>query len=274
MPGWLIGFDIIENDLSKPVLFKGIAPDGRHVSARLIARINGQMSLTPLARKISMVDKAADGMTNYIAMGDNARSAILRIGTMEDEKPKSFSEFTSEVSQILPQESVRRLIIDLRDNGGGDNMLAEPLRRILIKSRFNRPGGIYVLISPGTFSAAMNFATRLERETDAIFVGEPTGSSPNHYGDAVLKKAPLSGTPYLISTERWQDSSPFDHREWILPDLPALPTFDDYVNGRDAALNKALTDEPGPMSEADWRLRVMRPWERNSQKVKWTLFYE
>jgi hypothetical protein len=36
------------------------------------------------------------------------------------------------------------------------------------------------LTSPQTFSAAMNFATRLERETDALFVGEPTGGAPNH----------------------------------------------------------------------------------------------
>ena len=84
----------------------------------------------------------------------------------------------------LGRPQVERLIIALRRNGGGDNMLAEPIRHRIQRSRFNRPGGIYVLIAPHTFSAAQNLAVRLERETFATFVGEPTSPPPNFFGDA------------------------------------------------------------------------------------------
>jgi hypothetical protein len=118
----------------------------------------------------------------------------------------------------------------------------------------------------------MNFATRLERETDALFVGEPTGGSPNHFGDPKIAPGPVSKIPYLISTLRWQDSTPFDARPWILPDLPAPPTFADYVAGRDLALERALAHEIAV--DPDWRLRVVKPWERASQKKSWRFFYE
>jgi C-terminal processing protease CtpA/Prc len=167
-----------------------------------------------------------------------------------------------------------RLIIDLRRNGGGNNMLAEPLRRMIVKSRFNQRGALYVLTSPQTFSAAQNFATRLERETEAIFVGEPTGGAPNHFGDAKFAVAPKSQIPYIISTLRWQDSPPFDERGWILPDIPAPPSFDDYASGRDAALGAALADAPGEETLDAWARRVVEPWDRDSQKMDWTFFFE
>lgn len=124
---------------------------------------------------------------------------------MADLESISFANFTRQARLGLSDSRIERVVLDLRRNGGGNNMLPEPLRRTLVKSRFNRPGGLYVLVGPRTFSAAMNIATRLERETDALFVGEPTGGRPNHYGDAKYLVGSATGVPYLISTLRWND---------------------------------------------------------------------
>ena len=44
--------------------------------------------------------------------------------------------------------------------------------------------GLYVITSRHTFSAAQNFVSKLEwLMPDLMFVGEPTGSSPNFTGD-------------------------------------------------------------------------------------------
>src|SRR6267143_154269 len=51
-------------------------------------------------------------------------------------------------------------------------------------------GHLFVITGRLTFSAAMNLASRLEHETHATFVGEPTGSRPNHYGEAVTLTLP------------------------------------------------------------------------------------
>jgi hypothetical protein len=115
----------------------------------------------------------------------------------------------------------QRVVIDLRRNGGGNNFLLEALRKRIERSRFNRPGSLYVMISPRTFSAAQNAANRLERETFALFVGEPSGRAQNHFGDAQTTVGAATGITTHISTLPWFDSYPPDKRVWIMPDLPS-----------------------------------------------------
>lgn len=273
VPGFLIGLDAA-SDLATPVGFEGVTKKGRRVSAHLISSADGHEGLTELGRTKAPLEAKSDGAANYVAEIDEGRALALVIGAMEDEPQKSMKEFSVAAIGAIASTKADRLIIDLRDNGGGNNMLAEPLRRMIVKSRFNQRGALYVLTSPQTFSAAQNFATRLERETEAIFVGEPTGGAPNHFGDAKFAHAPKSQIPYIISTLRWQDSPPFDKREWILPDIPALASFDDYASGRDAALAAALADAPGEETLDAWARRVVKPWDRESQKKDWAFFYE
>jgi len=53
------------------------------------------------------------------------------------------------------------------------------LHALLRADKVNRTGRLFVLIGRETFSAAMGLSIELERQTKAIFVGEPTGSSLN-----------------------------------------------------------------------------------------------
>ena len=271
-PGFLIGLDVAPSDLAAPLRFDGVGANDGRVTAQLTASSDGSEGLTEIGRKEGPLDGLGDGAINFAVEISDGRALLFAIGAMEDEEKKTFEAFTREALAALETTKSGRIIIDLRDNGGGNNMVAEPLRRILIKSRFNRSGGIYVLTSPQTFSAAMNFATRLERETDALFVGEPTGGSPNHFGDPKFAQGNVSKIPYIISTLRWQDSTPLDARPWILPDIPAPPGFSDYVAGRDVALERALTHEVA--GDPDWQRRIVKPWERASQMVSWRFFYE
>lgn len=273
IPGLLIGLDAAQ-DLQSPVQFEGSTAAGRRVSAMLTPEEEGAQSLAELFHASTLLAQKGDGMSNYLVELEGGRVLVLVIGAMEDAEGKSFEQFYLSAQSALEISKVERIIIDLRENGGGNNMLAEPLRRLIIRSRFNRPGGIYVLTSPMTFSAAQNFATRIERESDALFVGEPTGGAPNHFGDAKFAIAPQSRLPYVISTLRWQDSTPFDDRPWIAPDIAAPPTFADYVAGRDLALERALKHQPAASEEENWRRRAMAPWERASQKADWRFFYE
>lgn len=272
VPGFLIGLGAASG-IDAPVRFDVALQGGRRASAALQPSADGHEGLVDLARVAAPLAALGGGARNFAAEIDGGRALALVIGAMEDSEGKSFEAFTREAAAAIAATKAARIIIDLRDNGGGNNMLAEPLRRTLVKSRFNRAGGIYVLTSPQTFSAAQNFATRLERETDALFAGEPTGGAPNHFGDAKFATAPQSGIPYIISTLRWQDSTPFDARPWILPDLPVDPAFSDYVAGRDRALEAALADAPAAVND-DWRYRVVQPWKRDSQTKDWRFFYE
>lgn len=273
VPGFLIGLGAasgLDAEVRYDVAFAG----GRRASATLRAAADGRDGLANLQRVASPLESLGAGASNFAAEIDDGRALAIVIGAMEDGPEKSMRAFSMEAIAAVNGTKADRLIIDLRDNGGGNNMLAEPLRRTIVKSRFNQRGALYVLTAPQTFSAAQNFATRLERETEAIFVGEPTGGAPNHFGDAKFATGPQSGIPYLISTLRWQDSPPFDERDWILPDLPAPPTFADHVAGEDAALAAALADRPAEEHLEAWARRTMQPWERESQKADWRFFFE
>jgi hypothetical protein len=101
-------------------------------------------------------------------------------------------------------------------------------------------GRLFTIIGRRTFSAAMNCANALEQHTNTLFVGEPTGTSPNHYGDAARIVLPHSGLSVFASTLYWQDSSPQDTRPWIAPHLPVAMTREDYLANRDPALEAIL----------------------------------
>jgi len=129
------------------------------------------------------------------------------------------------------QRNVRRVVLDIRLNGGGNNQLNRPIWHALIKSeRLNQKGKLWVLIGSKTFSAAMSFVDDLELNTNALFAGEPTGESPNQWGDPVDVKLPNSGIVIQASTLWWQLQDPRDHREYRAPDLSVPLAFSDYVN--------------------------------------------
>src|SRR6185436_20166894 len=58
------------------------------------------------------------------------------------------------VLRLARQKRVRRIIVDVRLNPGGDNHTYAPLLAVLRSKAVNRPGRLVVLISRSTFSAA------------------------------------------------------------------------------------------------------------------------
>lgn len=210
------------------------------------------------------------GVGNYVRVEN--RAVYISCNEMGDLEGKTFIDFTRDCFTAMDTPNADRLIFDVRRNGGGNNFLPEALRKRILRSRFNRPGGLYVLMSPHTFSAAQNPITRLERDSFAIFVGEPSGGSPNHYGDAGLFRGEATGLASIVSTLPWFDSYPPDDRVWILPDLPAPATFEDYRTGLDRALDLALGHTTDAEANEIDRARVFY-FARASQSAEWRPFW-
>ena len=87
----------------------------------------------------------------------------------------------------------------------------------------------------------MNCTADLERYTNAIFVGEPTGSSPNFVGESVRLALPYSKMEGSISDLYWESSVAMDYRTWIAPLLYAPPSFELYKANRDPAMEAILS---------------------------------
>lgn len=178
------------------------------------------------------------------------RVVYAAIRGMGADGQESFADFCQALFDYLADHpEVERLVLDFRLNGGGNTFLNRPLIRGLISSRLNRPGGLVVLIGRVTFSAAQNTVTEIERHTAALFLGEPTGSSPNFIGETVRFPLPYSRHLVSISDLSWGSSTPLDRRTWIEPDLYFPPRAADYLADRDPALEAALTWQPEATAE-------------------------
>ncbi|REJ77519.1 MAG: hypothetical protein DWQ47_14175 [Acidobacteria bacterium] len=151
--------------------------------------------------------------------------------TLEQFWEKAFAEIDSKKPE--------KLVVDIRYNGGGNNQLVRPIiRGIIQRPEIDKEGRLFVVIGRVTFSAAQNFTNMLDIWTNAIFVGEPTGSHVNMYGDAVSYELPNSGMRFRISSLFWQNKHAADESKWTTPDLVAELSFADYMKNRDPVMEK------------------------------------
>jgi tetratricopeptide (TPR) repeat protein len=170
------------------------------------------------------------------------RAVYFQFNVVRDSEAHSLAELTDKLAAELDRADVERLVIDVRWNGGGDTFLALPLLRLLWGSdKLRAPGGLVVLIGRRTFSACQNFVTLLERFACPVFVGEPTGSSPNFIGETVTCELPYSHAHVTISDLTWQGSWPQDYRTWLPPHIFIPPRFTDHAEDKDPALDVALS---------------------------------
>jgi peptidase S41-like protein len=144
------------------------------------------------------------------------------------------------VLRLAKQRKVRRVVVDVRLNPGGDNHTYAALLQALRSRWVDRAGRLVVLISRSTFSAAENFIADLERHTKAVFVGEDSGGSPNLYGDVTAVALPTAGVSVNIATQYWQKSVADDPRVTIEPDVRVPLGSRAFFRGGDPVLAAAL----------------------------------
>jgi hypothetical protein len=165
----------------------------------------------------------------------------IQINKISNAPNETLAHFAQRLHDEIAKTNPDKVAIDLRQNRGGDGTLNVPLVRSIIRSEgIDRPGHLFGIIGPATFSAAQMLTDALERYTNVIFVGEPTGSKGNTYGDSRKINLPNSGITVRVSIYYWQDWYPWDDREATAPQIPAPMTFDAYSHKLDPALQAIL----------------------------------
>lgn len=147
--------------------------------------------------------------------------------------------FAEDLTALLRDKKTRNVIIDLRNNGGGDFFVGLHLAwAFILVDSLNWGNGIYVLTGRKTFSAAMSNAAQYRQLLNATLVGEPTGANPVGYQDADTFLLPHSGWKVMHSKRlyRFQDKP----SAGVQPDVLIPLEWNSYKTGEDNQLNWVL----------------------------------
>jgi tetratricopeptide (TPR) repeat protein len=171
----------------------------------------------------------------------DSKTVYFQFNRVLDDPSEPFADFTARLAQFLDTHPVDKLVIDMRWNNGGNTYQIQPLLQALVRDQaIDRPGHLFILIGPRTFSAALNAAEAFERQLNAVFIGEPTGGKPNSPGEEWFFSLPYSKANVSLANLYWESGWPVDSRWAIPPDIFTPRTFIDYAAGRDPAMDAAL----------------------------------
>lgn len=163
----------------------------------------------------------------------------VALNAMNDSQEMKLEVFGKELRTQL--KSYTKMILDLRLNNGGEALKADELFKTCVAFDVNG-GQIAVLIGRMTFSAAQTFTARLDQWTKAFFVGEATGSKPNHYGNERMFKLPFSWLRGTISSGYNQPVTINDKRTSIMPDVSVPVNSTQFFSGQDPELEAAVME--------------------------------
>jgi len=158
---------------------------------------------------------------------------------------QGLEEHAGQMFAMIEKAHPAKLIIDMRDNGGGDNTegykwLIKPLKA---RSDVNVKGRLFVLIGPLTFSAAMNNAAQFADETKAMLVGQAIGEKPNSYQEPRQFRLPNSHLIVRASTLFYSFRKTGENA--VRPHKEIVPSWRNFVAGRDPVLDWVLA-QPVP----------------------------
>ncbi len=185
------------------------------------------------------------GENFWYTLFEDSQTIYIQYNLVQSQSPNlSLTAMLAEVETAVNENDIAQVVLDIRHNPGGNINVAAPIVTLFSNEAFlAQIDELYVITGRQTFSAATLLSVDLEQQTPAIFAGEPTGGSPNLYGDVAPIKLPNSNILVMVSAIYWERSTPDDDRAWIEPSISVLLTSTDFFNGEDPVLKAILDDE-------------------------------
>lgn len=203
--------------------------------------------------------------------------AVLTIRTFHNDVLKSeykqqFKKAIDACFEQLSQQKTENLILDLRNNQGGDvengvyllaHLLDKPFcvvqayyrlrNRHLVKcpgpsSGQHGPksnifaGNLYVLLNGGSFSNSVIVSACLQANNRATFIGQETGGNPTILaGNAKNLRLPNTGIQIQVPTKQYLlNDQGLNSGQGLVPKYIVEPELSDILNNRDTELEFAL----------------------------------
>ncbi len=175
---------------------------------------------------------------------ENDKAIYLRYASVMEKNRGDIKRVADQLIDFLHNHPVQKLIIDVRDNGGGDSFFNAPLIAAIAQdNQINKRSRLFVITNHNTFSAAINFSGNMEIKTQAIFVGEKVADRATFAGEAGPQARhilPASGIQVSLSFSEWNATFDNDQRDAVALDFPVKLTMSDFLVGRDPLLQACL----------------------------------
>lgn len=172
-----------------------------------------------------------------------AKTMYVAYNICQDIPGQAFAAFAQQVFSVIDANDVRRLVVDVRNNSGGNSSVVDPLYRGIQQRRSRLT--VFAIMGRGTFSSGMWAANTLSLSYAAALIGEPTGGKPNQYGNVGAFNLPNSQLRVQHSTQYFT-IRPGDNNPAIFPDIPVDFWSADYFSRHDPFLAAALAFPVSP----------------------------
>ncbi len=152
---------------------------------------------------------------------------------------EEMQNFGEQLVSYIQENQIKEVIIDMRENGGGDLYVGTVLAYALnLADSLDWKNGVFVLTSNKTFSAATSNAALFKQLLNAKIVGQPTGSNPNGYQDMDSFTLPNSKLVITYSKRLFRLSD--QENTALQPDLIIYQKRDDMFKGTDTVLKELI----------------------------------
>jgi len=194
---------------------------------------------------------------------DSLNTAILTVRDLIGFSTKDFKQFLADAFSTIHQNNIKNLIIDVRDNDGGDPHNATAILSYLTDTPYiyfpphvlgywqlkkpidpqplNFKGNKYVLIDGGCFSTTGHFLSMIKYHNWATLIGEESGGS--YICNGCVENYTLPNTKMVLNCSRCvyrTNVHGFTRERGIMPDIDVKPRIEDLINDRDTVMEIVL----------------------------------
>ena len=219
-------------------------PEGEREQLTLSALpIDDRSQWPALARLIPEAVPVTAAQDRFYFSLDLGSAYYIQYNTCREDPELPMETFAAQVQADLDNEDYSRVLVDLRNNGGGSDGVIWPLLAVL-RQEMDDGAEVVGLIGEATFSSAIINAVELQ-EMGAVLAGEPASGSVDHFGSVGSFALPNSGIQVGVSTKYIDLGTLLDADtgrgvESLEPDVTVRPTMADTLAGRDTAVEWLL----------------------------------
>ncbi len=217
--------------------------DGKTVSIAPMPYLSlGEAEIVQLGAEVPQPATARQ-KCNYCALPLSGQVYYIQYNVCQEDPALPMEDFAAQVQADLEAGGYSRVLVDLRNNGGGSDGVIWPLLSVL-RQEMDDGTEVVGLIGEATFSSAIINAVELQ-EMGIPLVGEPASGSVDHFGSVSGFSLPNSGIQIGVSSKYIDLGTLLDADagrgvESLEPDIAVPQTMADTLAGRDTAVEWLL----------------------------------